>query len=130
MGLVAQLCPTLCNSMDSVLGFPRQEYWSGLPPTSSGIFAIQRLKPGLPHCRRILYRLNQQGNPKVGISMTKIDGGRNYFPGEGNGDPFQYSSLENPINTGAWQATVHVDGKELDTTDRLSSSSSRNHLAC
>ena len=28
-------------------------------------------------------------------------------PGEGNGNPFQYSYLENPINRGAWQATVH-----------------------
>ena len=28
-------------------------------------------------------------------------------PGEGNGYPLQYSSLENPIDRGAWQATVH-----------------------
>ena len=28
-------------------------------------------------------------------------------PGEGNGYPLQYSSLENPVDTGAWQATVH-----------------------
>jgi len=28
-------------------------------------------------------------------------------PGEGNGDPLQYSCLENPVNKGAWQATVH-----------------------
>ena len=28
-------------------------------------------------------------------------------PGEGNGNPFQYSCLENPIDRGAWQATVH-----------------------
>ena len=27
-------------------------------------------------------------------------------PGEGNGNPFQYSCLENPIDGGAWQATV------------------------
>ena len=26
---------------------------------------------------------------------------------EGNGNPLQYSCLENPINRGAWQATVH-----------------------
>ena len=26
-------------------------------------------------------------------------------PGEGNGNPFQYSCLENPMNKGAWQAT-------------------------
>ena len=27
-------------------------------------------------------------------------------PGEGNGNSFQYSCLENPMNRGAWQATV------------------------
>ena len=29
------------------------------------------------------------------------------FPGEGNGNPLQYSCLENPMDGGAWQATVH-----------------------
>ena len=29
------------------------------------------------------------------------------FPGEGNGNPLQYSCLENPIDRGTWQATVH-----------------------
>ena len=28
-------------------------------------------------------------------------------PGEGNGNPLQYSSLKNPMGRGAWQATVH-----------------------
>ena len=28
-------------------------------------------------------------------------------PGEGNGYPLQYSCLENPMDRGAWQATVH-----------------------
>ena len=28
-------------------------------------------------------------------------------PGEGNGNPLQYSFLENSMDTGAWQATVH-----------------------
>ena len=28
-------------------------------------------------------------------------------PGEGNGNPLQYSCLENPIEGGAWWATVH-----------------------
>ena len=38
---------------------------------------------------------------------------------EGNGNPRQYSSLENSMNREAWQATVHGVGKELDTTSRL-----------
>ena len=29
------------------------------------------------------------------------------YPGEGNGYPLQYSCLENPIDRGAWQSTVH-----------------------
>ena len=28
-------------------------------------------------------------------------------PGEGNGNPLQYSYLENPMDGGAWRATVH-----------------------
>ena len=29
------------------------------------------------------------------------------FPAEENGNPFQYSCLENPMDRGAWGATVH-----------------------
>ena len=28
-------------------------------------------------------------------------------PGEGNGNPLQYSCLQNPMDRGAWRATVH-----------------------
>ena len=28
-------------------------------------------------------------------------------PGEGNGNPLQYSCLENPMDEGAWEAAVH-----------------------
>ena len=28
-------------------------------------------------------------------------------PGEGNGNPLQYSCLENPMDRGAWQVAVH-----------------------
>ena len=39
-----------------------------------------------------------------------IDGsGR--FPGERNGNSFQYSCLENSMDGGAWQATVHEAAK-------------------
>ena len=29
------------------------------------------------------------------------------FPGGGNNNSLQYSCLENPMNRGSWQATVH-----------------------
>ena len=37
-------------------------------------------------------------------------------PGEGNGSPTQYSCLENPLDRGAWWATVHG---VTDTTEGL-----------
>ena len=33
-------------------------------------------------------------------------------PGEGNGNPLHYSCLENFMDRGAWQATVHLVAKE------------------
>ena len=35
------------------------------------------------------------------------------FPGEGNGSPLQYSCLGNPMDRGAWWATVHKVAKSL-----------------
>ena len=37
------------------------------------------------------------------------------YPGEGNGNPLQYSYLGNPMDRGAWWATVHGVTKESDT---------------
>ena len=40
------------------------------------------------------------------------------YPGEGNGNPLQYSCLENPMDGGAWGTTVHGVTKS-DMTERL-----------
>ena len=40
-------------------------------------------------------------------------------PGEENGNPLQYSCLENPMDGEAWWAIVHGGRKESDTTERL-----------
>ena len=39
------------------------------------------------------------------------------FPRGGHGNPLQYSCLENPMNRGAWWATVHMVTKRLDSTE-------------
>ena len=39
------------------------------------------------------------------------------FPEEGNGNPLQYSCLENSTERGAWQATVHGVA-ESETTEQ------------
>ena len=84
--------------------FSRQEYWSVL------------------HCRQILSHLSHQGSPHIYMvvlvaknlpanagdtgDMGLISGsGRS--PGGGHGNPLQHSCLENPMNRGASQATVH-----------------------
>ena len=41
-------------------------------------------------------------------------------PGEWNGNPLQYSCLENSMNRGAWQATVHRVTKSQTGLKRLS----------
>jgi len=40
-------------------------------------------------------------------------------PGGGHGNPLQYSCLENPMDRGAWRATVHRV-TESDMTEQLS----------
>ena len=41
-------------------------------------------------------------------------------PGEGNGNPLQYSCLDNPMDKEAWQATVHRVVKSWTQLNRLS----------
>ena len=55
--------------------------------------------------------------PAMQETLVSISGsGR--FPGEENGNPLQYSCLENPMDRGAWWATVHGVTKR-DMTETL-----------
>ena len=59
-------------------------------------------------------------NPHVNAGEAKDVGlipGLGRSPGEGNGNPLQYSCLGNSIDRGAWQVTVHGVSKESDTTE-------------
>ena len=52
--------------------------------------------------------------PNAGDADSVPESGRS--PGEGNGNPLQYSCLGNPMDRRAWQATV-PGVTESDTTD-------------
>ena len=49
------------------IGFSRQEYWSGLPFSSTGYLP----DPSLLHCRQIRYPLSHQGSPMSGLELKK-----------------------------------------------------------
>ena len=51
------------------------------------------------------------GNAEDGGSIH----GSGRSPRIGNGNPFQYSCLGNPMNRGAWQATIQGIAKQSDT---------------
>ena len=55
-------------------------------------------------------------NPLANAGDTGSIPGSGRSPGEGNGNPLQYSCLGNPTNRGAQQATVHGVAKESDVT--------------
>ena len=46
-------------------------------------------------------------NPSANARDVGSITGLGRSPGEGNGKPLLYSYLENPMDRGAWQATIH-----------------------
>ena len=56
----------------------------------------------------------------VGDAGSIPGSGRSFSPGEENGNPLQYSCLENPMDRGAWQATVNRVAKSQTWLKQLS----------
>ena len=70
---------------------------------------------GLPWC---LSSKESTCNAGASGDLGSIPGsGRS--PGEGNGNPLQYSCLENPTDRGAWQARVHGVARILTQLSNL-----------
>ena len=56
-------------------------------------------------------------NPPASAGDAGSIPGSGQLPEEGNGNPLQYSGLENPMDRGAWRATVHEAAKEYNMTE-------------
>ena len=59
------------------------------------------------------WELRGKGSACNAGDMGSIPGSEK-SPGEGNGNPLQYSCLENPMGRGTWQTTLHGVVKESD----------------
>ena len=109
---------TVTHQAPLSMEFFRREYLSGEPFSSLGDLLTQESNPGLPHCRQILYclsvglpRWHYGKEPTCQGDVGSVTGwGRS--PGEGNGNPLQYSRLKNSMDRGTWWATVHGFPKE------------------
>ena len=81
------------------------------------IFLTQELNLDLLHCRWIPYQLCGSTGKESACNAGDLGSiprlGRS--PGEGNGNPFQYSCLENSMDRGVWWARVH--GSQRDGHD-------------
>ena len=68
-------------------------------------------------CRKAGFPGGSAGkNPPANAGGAGSIPGSGRSPGVGNGNLPQYSCLGNPMDRGAWQATVHGVAKMLDTT--------------
>ena len=70
------------------------------------------LKPSMQRFKHDLTSMGFPGGSEVKASACSVgDSGSipelGRSPGEGNGNPLQYSCLENPMDGGIWWATVH-----------------------
>ena len=86
---------------------PWRRKWQSTPVFLSGKFHGQRSLAGYSPwgCKESVVK-NLLANAGDAGDMVSIPGlGR--FPEEGNGNPLQYSCLENSMNRGAWKAVVH-----------------------
>ena len=111
--------------------FPRKNTGAGCHFLLQGSFPIQRVNlcllrlqnwqvdslPLAPYIYGLSWWLSKESACNAGDLGLIPRLGRS--PGEGNSYPLQYSGLENYIDRGAWQATVHGIA-ELDLTEQLS----------
>ena len=116
--LFLKFLPSSCTSLPSLLLFPLSKP-TATTKDSGLVLCIPFLSLLTPFSRASLVAQlvkNVPANAGDARDVGLIPGsGR--FPGEGNGNPFQYSCLENSMERRAWLATVHGI-TEMDTTEQ------------
>ena len=104
--------PTVACQASMSVGFPRQEHWSGLPFPPPGDPPGLRIKPAFPALAGRFFTTWEATlvkNLPASAGDAGASGsipGRERSPGTENGNPLQYSCLENSMDRGAWWATV------------------------
>ena len=76
-------------------------------PAPSQFYLLCPLPPSSPTCSQLCFLFPYLSTSLVGVCLQCGRPGLGRSPGEGNGNPLQYSCLENPMDGGAWWATVH-----------------------
>ena len=79
-------------------------FGKGFPP-----FSLSRLPTFPPLTGSVVKK--KKKNPPANAGDTGSMPGLERSPRGGNGNPFQYSCLGNPMDRGAWRHTVHVVAK-------------------
>ena len=120
---------TVAHQPPVSVGFSRQEHWSGLPCPPPGDLPNPGMEPKTPVSPPLQVDslpLSHQANPLLltlfpdfcvlcvknpsanagDIGDSGLIPGWGRSPGGGHGNPLQYSCLENPMDRGAWRATV------------------------
>ena len=109
---------TVAQQASLSMEFSRQEYWSRLPFPSPGNLPHPGIEPRSPELQADSLLSEPPGEPcetiykqqvkdlpaNVGNQVSIPESGRS--PGEGNGNPLQYSCLENSMDRGTGWATI------------------------
>ena len=96
---------TVACQFPLLVKFSRQEYWSGLPLPPPGDVPDPGTEPVSPTLTGEFFTIEPPGKPNLVKCLAQSP--CFLFIREGNGNPLQYSCLENSMDGGAWWAAVH-----------------------
>ena len=109
-----------CSSCSPHSGFPGHQLWGCVCRLAQICFAARTA----PLSGGASVENPPTGDIKDAGSMP----GSGRSPGGGNGRPLKYSYLENPMDRGTWQATVHGVAKSWTRLKRFNTRMANSHL--